>query len=101
MKELTRDQKIAVVEKALLVPNDYLCHSLAVFAKMLRFITLEDWKTFSNNSIARTLIPEILLFKPKGKRDNELWFGDTRLPESIEKRRKVLEELLDMLKNQE
>jgi hypothetical protein len=101
MKELTRDKKIAVVELVLNGYNGhYLCPSLTCSAMRLRLITPKEYMIHTNSETAQTLIPEILLFKPEGRRDSHSWFGCADIPESIEKRRKVLEELLSMLKNQ-
>jgi hypothetical protein len=102
MKELTRDQKVAIVERAL---RDHdgtpLCIRLAGVATNMGFITFREWVNNSFPKVTQTLVPEILLFKPERVSGSQSWFGNPLLPESIEKRRQVLEELLDMLKNQE
>jgi hypothetical protein len=64
------------------------------------YVTTNEWRNNSYSQIVIIKIPEILLFKPEEIDNDEGWFGDMRLPESIERRKCVLESLLDMIKNE-
>jgi hypothetical protein len=74
--------------------------ALANMAYNRVMITPWKHKMNANFKIVETLLPEFLLFKPADKTINEMWFGPTWLDEETAKRKKLLEELLCMLKKQ-
>jgi hypothetical protein len=102
MKELTREQKIAVVENAIRKDSSlYICRRISDVANEMGFITNEEEWHSTTWHTAKTLIPELVLFKPYGVDYYGVWFDDRNTRDAQEKRRQLLKRLLDRLKHPE
>jgi hypothetical protein len=102
MKELTREQKIAVVENAIRKDSSlYICRRISDVANEMGFITNEEEMHSTTWHTAKTLVPELVLFKPYDAEYSGVWFDDRNPMDAQEKRRKLLKRLLDRLKHPE
>jgi hypothetical protein len=98
MKELSKEQKLKVLEEAINKYNgDYLCPLIARESYFRGYLTNDEYGQTSNEVIVRTLIPELLQFKPRGKNIYAPWFGSCLNPESIAKRLSTLKELVEII----
>jgi hypothetical protein len=99
MNQLTKDQKIEVVERTLRNYKDnYLCYALAITMFNMDLVTGVGWMYFTNPQITLGLLPELLSFMPGNVCYDDPWFGQRQSTGASTKRRKVLEDLLIMLK---
>jgi hypothetical protein len=102
MKELTRDQKIAVVENAIRKDSSlYICRRISDVANEMGFVTNKEEQSSTTWHTAKTLVPELVLFKPYDAEYSGVWFDDRNPMDAQEKRRQLLKRLLDRLKNPE
>jgi hypothetical protein len=100
MKELTKEQKLEVLKECIReykVLPIYLCPLIACTARSIYMINDNEYFNHSNSTIAKTLIPELLKFKPEDKELNMGWFGGRET--GYEKRKEVLDELYELIKN--
>jgi hypothetical protein len=96
MKELTKEQKLEVLEICIRdygVYPGYLCCLITRSAYSIKMISHDDYCNYSNSIIATILIPELLTFKPEGRKIGDAWFCD------YERRKEVLDELYKLIKN--
>jgi hypothetical protein len=99
MQELTNKQKLEVLKETLRYYDGYcLCNVIAHEAYLMDYIEVGEYDRYSNSSISNSLIPELLQFKPEGKRNGESWFGPTERPGSTAKRTQVLKDLIEMIR---
>jgi hypothetical protein len=99
MKELTKKQKLEVIEeciKDLEREPEYLCALIPLTAYHLGMISFLNYSPNTNGNIATDLIPELLTFKPEDKEIGEAWFMWDK--QGHERRREVLTELRDLIK---
>jgi hypothetical protein len=101
MNELTKEQKLQVIEdciKTHKIYPGYLCFLLAKSAFKFSYIDFLTYINIYHSEISTTLIPEFLSFKPEDKIVKGSWFGD--VDEGSEKRLEVLYELYDLIEKQ-
>jgi hypothetical protein len=100
MKELTKEQKLEVLEECIRkhkVNTYYLCSLIARSAHSAKMINNDEYRCNAHSTVAITLIPEFLRFKPEDKKIGEAWFGG--IATGYEKRKEVLDELYELIKN--
>lgn len=98
MNELSKEQKLKVLKVAIDEYNGgLLCPLIARESYFRGYMTEGEYGRTSNAVIAKTLIPELLQFKPRGKDIYAPWLGSVDNPESKAKRLSVLKELVEII----
>jgi hypothetical protein len=100
MKELTKEQKIKVIEAAIeeyRKSPSFLCYILEDCAIDLCYIKFNDCMYIGADKIVASLIPEFLELKPEKVDPEDAWFGS--IERGKVKRLNVLCRLYDNIKN--
>jgi hypothetical protein len=96
IKELTKEQKLKVLNKVLKDAPDgdyYLCRKIAFMAILIECVTNLQFRSYSTSSIAVRLIPELLQFKPGDMSIYHGWFNSAaERTEALKKLIKIIEE---------
>jgi hypothetical protein len=99
VKELTKNQKIKLIELVLANPVvDGLCARIAKAAFDLGYITKHDYETIPCFMLPAELIPELDQIKPDGVGFIQHWFGGPA-EENIPPRQYALKRLLGIVKS--
>jgi hypothetical protein len=100
MEELTKKQKLRVIKNSIEeyeIDPTFLCWLITANAYRLDLVSEFDYLGNFHGSIATTLIPEFLTFKPGNVELNFVWFNWD--DEGRSRREKVLRNLYELIEN--